>query len=157
MTSDIGDRVISLRRLIWVGPVTIAAAVVAVVAVQAVAVAMLQPLPRLMRPLVTSIEPAVVTIVCVTAAVLVFAVIGHEAIDPIRTYQRTAFAVLIVSFLPDVALAMTAAPGVNVWPFAIVFMVMHVAAWAVTVTLLTRLTVVSHKQRADESAPAVMP
>jgi hypothetical protein len=44
-----------------------------------------------------------------------------------------------VSCLPDVALGFGLVRGEG-WPLAIVFTLMHVAAWAVTVTLLPRLT-----------------
>ena len=57
---------------------------------------------------------------------------------PIRTYKIIAAVVLILSFVPDIAIVRVGVP----WPLAIVLMVMHVVAWAVTVTMLTRLTTV---------------
>jgi hypothetical protein len=45
--------------------------------------------------------------------------------------------VLVVSFIPDVAPAMSSAFS---WPLATVFMVMHVAAWVPCVTILTKLS-----------------
>jgi len=50
--------------------------------------------------------------------------------------------VLLISFVPDVILAKTSIPEVDLWPLARLFMVMHVVAWFTTVTMLTRLTVV---------------
>jgi hypothetical protein len=44
---------------------------------------------------------------------------------------------LLVSFIPDVAAAMSSVFG---WPLATVFMVMHVAAWVPCVTILTKLS-----------------
>jgi hypothetical protein len=130
---------INLWRLLWVGPATVGGAVLAVATVQWVAAALLSPLPKGLGPL-KSAEPSVLTIVCVTGAVLVFAIVAREALDPCRTYRRLALAVLMISFVPDVVLASTAALGINLWPLAVIFMVMHIAAWAVTVTMLTRLT-----------------
>jgi hypothetical protein len=144
MTNTIDAPKLNLGRLPWVGPATVCSSVLAVLIVQGIAAALLSPLPKGLGPL-TSIEPTVVTIVMVSGAVLVFAVVGHEALDPFRTYRRIALVVLMISFVPDVGLAMTAAPGINLWPLATIFMVMHVAAWAVTVTMLTRLTSVQRR------------
>jgi hypothetical protein len=46
-----------------------------------------------------------------------------------------------MSVWPDVALARSGAPGAT-WPNAVALMLMHVAAWAVSTSMLTRLTVV---------------
>ena len=78
--------------------------------------------------------------VCVSIAVLVFAAVANEAVNPVRTYRGIALGVLLVSFVPDLGLAMTSAPGINLWPLAGIFAVMHVVAWAITVSMLTRLT-----------------
>ena len=94
-----------MRRLLWSGPVAVAGAVAAVTLGQRVAVALMQPLPKAYA-LLDSAEPAVVTVVCVSAAVVVFAILAREAMEPGRTFRRTAAGVLAVSFLPDVALAM---------------------------------------------------
>src|ERR1700687_4703313 len=82
-------------------------------------------------------EPIIFTALLVSGAVLVFAVVRREAIHPLGTYRRIAFAVLLVSFIPDVAAAMSSAFG---WPLATVCMVMHVAAWVPCVTILTTLS-----------------
>jgi hypothetical protein len=149
MTSPTQDEDIALGRIWWVGPTTIAAGVLVVVAIQRLLAALLGPLPKGLGPL-DSIEPAVVGTVCITAAVLVFVAVVREASRPVRTYRRIAFGVLLLSFLPDLILGATAAPGINLWPIAGIFDVMHVAAWAVTVTLLTKLTVVDRTSATGE-------
>ncbi len=118
------------------GPATVVASVLAVVIVQLVAVSVLSPLPEFLRNYGV---PIVFTVVLVSAAVLVFAIVGRFARNPVRTYRRIALVVLIVSFAPDIPIGMGMTPG-GTWPLAIVLMVMHVAAWAVTVPMLTRLT-----------------
>jgi hypothetical protein len=140
MAAD-GESKVVVGRLLWVGPATVAAAVLAVEGVRLAAALMLRPLPKGLGAL-NSAEPAIVTGVCVTAAVLVFLAVGHEAAHPVQTYRRIALGVLLVSFIPDVVLGETAAPGINLWPMAMIFAVMHVVAWAVTVTMLTTLTCV---------------
>jgi hypothetical protein len=92
-----------------------------------------------------SIEPMLFTGVLVTGAVAVFAVVAHEAVNPLRTFRRVALTALLLSFVPDIAAAFW---SLFSWPVAIVYMVMHVVAWAVTVTMLTRLTA-SNSPRAD--------
>jgi len=84
-------------------------------------------------------EPSVFTAVLVAIAVVVFAVVAGEATRPVRTYHRIAFVALVLSFLPDVALGFGLIRGEG-WPLAIVFILMHVVAWAVTVSMLTHLT-----------------
>jgi hypothetical protein len=134
-------RRVSLRRLYWVGPLSIATSVLAVLAVQLIAVKALSPLPRFSQAVLASTEPAVVTAVLVSGAVLVFAMCAHLAVDPLRTYRQIAVAVLLLSFLPNVAVALFLRPAVD-WPSMIALMSMHVVAWAVTVWMLTSLTVV---------------
>lgn len=124
-----------VRRLLWLGPVTVAASVLAVTVVHVVAVAVLRPPPEFLVQNYGA--PAVFTIVLVAVAVVVFAVVWRFAANPIPTYRRIAFAALILSFGPDIPIGLGWAPGGD-WPLAIVFMAMHVAAWAATVMMLTR-------------------
>jgi hypothetical protein len=132
---------IRLTRLCWVGPGTVAASVVAVAAIQLIAVRILSPLPRFSEAVLTSAEPVIVTAVLVSVAVLVFALCVRWADDPLSTFCRIAFGTLLLSFLPNVAAAVLLRPATT-WPSMIALMVMHVVAWAVTVTMLTRLTLV---------------
>jgi len=119
-------------------------------AVQWIAVDRLRPLPRFSERVLTSTEPAVVTAVLVSAAVLVFVVCVHLAADPLHAYRQIAFGALLISFVPNGAAALLLRPAAD-WPSMIALMVMHVTAWAVTVTMLTRLPVV--RDRDDGSAP----
>jgi hypothetical protein len=127
---------LDLQRLYWAGPATVAAAVVVVRLLQVLAVGLLSPSNK---SLLRTEEPAVFTAVLVTIAVVVFAIVGSEAANPHRTFRRLAFAALVVSCLPDVAIGFRVIGGEG-WPLAVVFIVMHIAAWAVTVSLLARLT-----------------
>ena len=136
MLAPTGDYEIDLRRLYWVGPATVGAAVAVVRLLQIAATAILNP-PE--RSLLRSEEPAAFTAVLVGIAVVVFAIVGSEAYNPARTYSRIAFAALVLSCLPDVALGFGLL-GPGGWSLAVVFILMHIAAWAVTVAMLTRLT-----------------
>jgi hypothetical protein len=130
------DHAIELRRLFWVGPVAVAVAVVAVKLLQIIAVGLLNP-PE--GSLLRSQEPAGFTAVLVALAVIVFAIVASEAANPIRTYRRIALVALVLSCVPDVALGFGLIRGEG-WTLAIVFILMHIAAWAVTVSMLARLT-----------------
>ncbi len=133
---------VQLRKLWWVGPLTVLASIVGVLIVRVIAVAILRPNPV---PIALGwIAPIVFTLVLCTGAVLVFALIGRFAKNPIRTYQIIAFVVLLLTFLPDIGFATAPFPGAN-WPNAIALMVMHVMAWAITVTMLTKLSVPESK------------
>jgi len=131
---------VNLRRLYWVGPATVAAAVLAVAVVQRVAVALVNPLPPALKFPLLSAEPLIFTAVLVMAAVIVFAVVGDSANDPVRTFRRMALAVLVISFTPNIVAAVSWGEGS--WRPAAALAMMHVAAWAVTVTMLIGLTTV---------------
>ncbi|MBZ5556297.1 MAG: DUF6069 family protein [Acidobacteriia bacterium] len=130
------EREIDPRRLLWVGPLTILSSIAAVLGVRAVALRLLVK-PRKFEPLDVG-PPIFDTAVLVAAALIVFAFVAGASARPFRLYRRIAFVALLVSFVPDLLL-----PGRfpnATWPLATVLMMMHVAAWAVTVTMLTTLT-----------------
>jgi uncharacterized membrane protein len=132
---------IRLARLSWVGPLTVATSVLTVLAVQFIATRALSPLPRFSQAVLSSTEPASVTTALVSAAVLVFALSVRWATNPLRRYRQIALGALLVSFVPNVAAGFFMRPAVD-WPSMMALMSMHIVAWAVTVSMLTRLTTV---------------
>src|SRR6266851_5312022 len=80
------SKIIRLRRLWWVGPLTVTAAIVAVLAVRAGAGVVLTVSPDF-KPFLWG-AVIVFTAVLVTVAVLVFAVVARFAGNPVRTYRR---------------------------------------------------------------------
>jgi hypothetical protein len=148
---------IQLRRLNWVGPLTVLSSVAAVHFVRLVTVAMLHPEPTFL-PL-TVLPPTVDTVVFVTLAVFVFhrvaagrglrgplwGLLGTRffTLEPVRAYRTIALRILLISFLPDIALALSHRAA---WPYAFALMTMHIAAWAVCVSMLTKLTTTSAPQ-----------
>ena len=128
---------VQLRRLFWVGPVTILASILGVLIVRVIAVAILQPDPT---PISLGwLVPSISTFVLVTGAVTVFAVVSRFSANPIRTYQIIAFVVLLLSFLPDIAYPQSHMRGAN-WPTAVALMVMHIVAWGICVSMLSKLS-----------------
>ena len=79
--------------------------------------------------------PILDTLILASAAVLVFVKFCRNNADPIAEYRRLAVRVLIVSFVPDVLLALLRAFGGG-WTEALALMSMHVAVWAICVTML---------------------
>jgi hypothetical protein len=128
---------VELRRLWWIGPVTVLAAVLAVLFVRVLAFAALDLSPEF--PPLTWTALILFTTVLVTGGVLVFAVVARLAASPLRLYRRIAFVALVASLIPDLFLP-GSGPGAT-WVAAIVLMAMHVAAWLPTVAILTRWTV----------------
>lgn len=120
----------------WGGPLTVVAAVGAVLLVQGLAVTLLPAPPQFLHDFV---EPAAITAVLVTVAVVVCAIVRHEAQDPIRAFGRIAFVALLVSLLPDVAVGLGWVFRGEGWTLASVFIAQHVAAYVVTVRVLARL------------------
>ena len=130
-------------RLLWVGPLAVLLSTAAVIVAQRLVAGVLRRaltlsgLNRVQIDLLSSSnEPAFFTAVLVSIAVVVFAVVQREAVTPCPTYRRIAFAALLISLIPDVLAGLGALFG---WPLATAYMVLHVVAWAVSVTTLTRL------------------
>jgi hypothetical protein len=136
-------------RLRWAGPLTVLLSVGAVAVIREIAVAMVEPDTRympLLRPF-----PIFDTVVFGTAAVLVFARFCRDNADPIADYRRLAVRILLVSFVPDVLLAMTHAFGGG-WPEALWLMAMHVTVWAICITVLPAAVVVRPLRHQTEPA-----
>jgi hypothetical protein len=127
----------SPRVLSGAAALTVAAAVIAVSAVREVAVRVIHPNPAF-TPL-TAGAPIVATIACAMMAIYVFVgMVGYP--NPVRTWRRVSAAILILSFVPNVLLAISHVMGEG-WPEACALMTMHVAVWAICVTLLPALAI----------------
>ena len=79
-------------------------------------------------------------------AVVIFAAMGRFVSDPIRKFKTIAFIVLLLSFLPDVALVKWHVWGAT-WSYAFALMAMHLGACATCVTILTQLGAVREGSR----------
>jgi len=128
---------VAFNRLLWVGPLTILAAVVANVIIQQIAVAVLRPDPAFI-PL-TLVVPIVFTLIGVLGAVIVYAMIGRVSRQPIRLFRRVALVTLVVSFIPDILMLITGFNPGTTAANVVVLILMHVVAWAIAVGMLTRL------------------
>ena len=119
---------------------TVAAAVVAVLAVREVAARVLHPDPAF-TPLALG-SPIVGTTGCTIMAIYVF--VGMVSYpNAVRTWRRVAAVVLILSFVPRVLLAISHMMGGS-WPEACALMTTHVVVWAICVTLLPSLAITKH-------------
>jgi hypothetical protein len=129
---------IQLKKLWWAGPLTVAAAIVGVLIVRAIAMAIL---PAPYAPgLAMLMLPVILTLILCTGAVLVFALVGRLAKNPVRTYLIVSSIFLVISFLPDLAAVAAPFPGAG-WSYSITLMIMHVVAGFITVYMLIKLTV----------------
>ena len=128
---------IQLKKLWWVGPLTVLAAIIGVLIVRAIAMAILPPpyAPGLKMIMI----PIFLTLILCTAAVVVYALVGRFTKNPIRTYIIISSVFLVISFLPDIAAVSMPMPGAG-WPYSITLMIMHVVAGFLTVFMLTKLT-----------------
>ena len=133
---------IQLKKLWWVGPLTVLAAIIGVLIVRAIAMAILPPpyAPGLKMIMI----PIVLTLILCTAAVVVYALVGRFTKNPIRTYIIISSVFLVISFLPDIAAVSMPMPGAG-WPYSITLMIMHVVAGFITVYMLIKLTVDKNK------------
>lgn len=136
-SGGIAERV-SLSRLLWVGPLTIAAAVVANVAFVAAAVPLFGVAPDF--PALAKEAVAAFTAVGVLLAVVVFALVARFAQRPISLYRRIAIVALVLSFIPDVALLVVPGPVPVGVREVLLLMTTHVIAAALAIWLLTSLS-----------------
>ena len=133
---------VQLKKLWWVGPLTVLSAIVGVLIVRAIAVAIL-PLPH--GPGLTILMlPIMLTVILCTSGVVVFALVGRFAKNPVRTYIIIASVFLLISFLPDIGVASAPFPGAG-WHYAITLMIMHITAGFITVYMLIKLTLTENK------------
>ena len=127
---------VAFNRLLWVGPLTILAAMIANTIVWQIAVAILQPDPAF-TPL-TSPASIVFTFFGVLGAVVAFAVIGRISKNPITLFRRVALIALVLSFIPDLMMLWSGSfPGTTLANM-LALMLMHVVAYAISVYMLTR-------------------
>ena len=130
---------VTLRKLIWVGPLTIVCAVVANLIIRSIAVSAFgvpETFQYLQAPSIISS-----TIVFLLVALLAFVLVGRVARRPIRFYRILAFVVLCISFLsPVMALVgLLPAPGMTLSIFW-AMIVMHLVSAIIVVGLFTTLT-----------------
>ena len=128
---------IQLKKLWWAGPLTVLAAIIGVLIVRAIAMLVLQP--PYAPGLAMIALPIMLTLILCTGAVIVYALVGRFAKNPVRTYVIISAVFLVISFLPDVAVVSAPFPGAG-WPYSITLMIMHVVAGFITVYTLIKLT-----------------
>src|SRR5688572_3284250 len=132
---------VHLRHLAWAAPAALAGAVGAVLVVRFIAVWLLEP-PPAFSPLGV-VAPVIFTVVSVSAAIVVFALVACVANRPFRTYRILAFLALVASLVPTFSVGRSSMAGAG-WTAAGALIIMHVVAWAVTVEVLTRTTTDDH-------------
>src|SRR5215469_13763170 len=130
---DLPSERVNPARVLWAGPLTLLASVIAVLLIRLVAVHLLMPDPDY-QPL--NLQPPIAdTAIFGGAAVFVFFRMCTYNLNPIPAFRSLAWKVLIVSFVPDALVALRHSWGGG-WPEAFVLMTMHVAVYAFCITLL---------------------
>ena len=129
---DQPEQPLKLNRLLWGWPVAAGASSAAVLLIRGIALALLKPSADFL-PLGFAL-PVFDTVAAVTLAAFVFVATARYGFDPVREYRSLAAKVLVLSFVPDVAIAILHWFGGG-WSEAIALMAMHVAVWAVCVIL----------------------
>src|SRR6266704_6161089 len=131
---------VALRKLVWVGPLTIVIAALVNLVIRTIAVAFFgvpDGFTYLQAPFVIGS-----TVVFLLLALVAFILVGRFARRPLRFYRVLALVALVVSFLNSVMVlvGLFPAPGMNL-PTFWTMIVMHTVTAVITVSLLTRLTV----------------
>jgi hypothetical protein len=124
-------------RVLRAAPLVLLASVIAVMCIRIIAVHILNPDPDF-QPLRAS-PPILDTVLFGAAAIYVFFRMCFSSLDdPTIRYRSLAWKVLVVSFVPDVIVALRHSWGWG-WPEAIALMTMHIAVWALCISLLPSL------------------
>jgi Family of unknown function (DUF6069) len=132
----------ALRKLVWVGPLTVVVAALVNLVIRSIAVAFFgvpDGFTYLQAPFVIGSS-----VVFLVLALVAFILVSRFARRPVRFYRILALVALFVSFLnPVMALAgLFPAPGMNLHIFW-TMIVMHIVTALITVSLLTTLAVES--------------
>ena len=139
MASTLLREQVALRKLIWVGPLTIVSTVIVNLIIRSIAVSSFgvpETFQYVQAPYVIGS-----TILFVLVALLVFVLVNRFARRPIQFYRLLAFVVLCISFLsPVIALVgLFLAPGMTLSIFW-TMIVMHTVSAIIVVGLITTLT-----------------
>lgn len=139
MTSTLLHEHIALRKLIWVGPLTIVATAIANLIIRTIAVSIFGVSATFQYLQASYVIGS--TIVFLLVALLAFVLVNRFAQRPIQFYRKLTFVVLCISFLsPVMALVgLFPAPGMTLSIFW-TMIVMHTVSAIIVVGLLTTLT-----------------
>lgn len=129
----------ALRRLIWVGPLTIVIAAIANLIIRAIAFSVFgvsATFQYLQAPMIIGS-----TIIFLLIALLAFVLVSHFTQRPIQFYRKLVLVMLCISFLSPVMalIGLFPAPGMT---FSIFWtmIAMHIVSALIVVSLLTTLT-----------------
>jgi len=129
---------VRISRLLWVGPLAIVAAVIANLIIRTIAVSLLG-ISAEFPPLGFG-PPVMFTVIGVLGATIVLAIVARFSKRPIALFRTIALVVLVISLIPDVLLyTSNGMPGTSLGA-VLALMVMHAVAYAITVTLFSRMT-----------------
>lgn len=139
-TRPISLKRLAIRKLVWVGPLTIIIVALVNLLIRAVAAAFFgvsESFVYLQAPFVI-----VSTLVFLVLALLAFVLVARLTRRPVRFYRIVAVVALLVSFLNPVMLltGLFPAAGMNLHIFW-TMIVMHCVSAIITVSLLTTLAV----------------
>jgi Family of unknown function (DUF6069) len=139
MTSTLLREHVALRRLIWVGPLTIVSTVIANLIIRTLAISLFG-VPETFQYLQATYVIGS-SIFFVLLALLAFMLVSRFAQRPIRFYRILAFVVLCLSLLsPVMALVgLLPAPGMTLVIFW-TMIAMHLVSAIIVIGLLTTLT-----------------
>lgn len=132
---------VAIRKLVWVGPLTIVFAVLVNLVVRSFAVSFFgvsSSFPYLQASVIS-----ITTVVFLVLALLVFVLVGRMSNHPVRSFRILGGIALVVSFLnPLLQLAghWLPATGMNL-PIFWTMIIMHIVSALIAVSLLTTLAV----------------
>ena len=139
MTSTLLREQVALRRLIWVGPLTLVSTVIANLIIRTIAVSIFGVPETFQYLQAASVIGS--SIVFLLLALLAFVLVCRFAQRPIQFYRLLAFVALCISFLSPVLalIGLFPAPGMTLAIFW-TMIAMHLVSASLVIGLLTTLT-----------------
>lgn len=140
-TRSTSQEKVAIRKLVWVGPLTIALAVALNLVVRSLAVSFFgvsASFPYIQVPVII-----ITTVIFLVLALFVFVLVGRRSNHPARNFRIIGGIALVASFLnPSLQLAghWLPATGMNL-PIFWTMIVMHVVSALITISLLSTLAV----------------
>ncbi len=131
---------VAIRKLVWVGPLTIVLAVLVNLVVRSFAVSFIgvsSSFPYLQVPVII-----ITTVVFLVLALLVLVLVGRVSNHPVRSFRILGGIALVVSFLHPLLQAGHWLPATSMnLPVFWTMIVMHCVSALITISLLTALSV----------------
>ena len=131
-------RRVSMRKLLWVGPLALIASIAANLIIRFIALLLFNVSPEF--PPFFPGQIIFLTTISILVATIVFGIFARFSKHPVAWYRRIGIGVLLLSFVPDAGLlSQNMIPGTNTLSVG-ALVIMHIVTAAIVIGMFTTLT-----------------